>query len=332
MKLRITLFLLSILIVLSACSGDKSEEEEIDTIVFADAGWESIVVHNHIAQTIIEEGMGYKTDTITGSTATTFQGLIEEDIHVYMEVWTENIEPAYKDAIDAGEIVELATNFDDNEQGLYVPTYVIEGDEERGIEPMAPDLKTVEDLKDYPDLFEDPEQPGRGRIINASSSGSSQESISMKFETYGLDETMNDFIPGSVPALTADLVDKYEKGEPWVGYYWSPTWVTAKYDLTLLEEPEYDEEIWLETRGTAFPSNNITVAAHKDFPKKAPEVAEFLEQYETSNELTEAALTYLEENDASTEEAGEWWLKEYEEVWTEWVSEEIAEKVKESLK
>src|SRR5690625_6912494 len=78
-----------------------------------------------------------------------------------MEAWTDNIKEVYEEALEAGDIEELSVNFDDNDQGLYVPTYVIEGDEERGIEPMAPDLKTVEDLKDYPDVFEDPEDPGR---------------------------------------------------------------------------------------------------------------------------------------------------------------------------
>src|SRR5699024_1876061 len=134
--------------------------------------------------------------------------------------------------------------------------------------------------------------------------------ITEKFETYGLGETMNNFIPGSDSALVADLVDKYEKGEAWVGYYWSPTWVTAKYDLTLLEEPEFDQEIWNETKGTEFPPNDVTVAVHKDFPDQAPDVTEFLEKYETSNDLTEEALNYMEENDSSAEEAGKWWMKE----------------------
>lgn len=88
-------------------------------------------------------------------------------------------------------------NFNDNNQGLYVPTYVIEGDAERGIEPIAPDLRTVEDLKKYPDVFQDPEDPGRGRIINAPSGWVVAEAIDDKFTAYGLDETMNNFMPGS---------------------------------------------------------------------------------------------------------------------------------------
>lgn len=326
---------LVILVTLSACGGSGSDGSnangDIDTIVFADAGWDSIRVHNSIAQTIIENGFGYSTDVTAGSTAATIQGLRDGDINAYMEVWTDNIKEVYEEAIEAGDIEQVSVNFDDNVQGLYVPTYVIEGDPERGIEPMAPDLRTVEDLKNYPDVFEDPEDPGRGRIINGPSGWQVADDITKKFETYGLDETMNNFYPGSDAAAVADLVSAYESGEPWVGYYWSPTAVTAKYDLTLLEEAEFDQEIWDETRGTAHPPNDVVVAVHKDLPDQAPEVVEFLSQYETSSSLTEEALKYMDENDASPEEAAIWWMEQHEDLWSSWVSEEIAEKVKEAL-
>src|SRR5690625_3990860 len=317
------------LIVLSACG--STGDDEIETIVFADAGWDSIRVHNSIAQKIVEEGFGYDTDVTAGSTAATFQGLIEADINVYMEVWTDNIIELYTEAIDAGDVVKLSVNFDDNDQGLYVPRFVIEGDEERGIEPLAPDLKTVEDLKKYPDVFEDPEDPGRGRVINAPSGWELAVNISEKFDYYDLHENFNDFMPGSDAAIVASLVDAYNKGNGWVGYYWAPTAITAKYDLVLLEEAEYDEEIWQESSGTAFPPNDVVVAVHKDSPEQAPEVAEFLEKYETSSELTEVALLYMEENDADNDEAAIWWMKEYEDIWTEWVYEEVEEKVKKAL-
>src|SRR5699024_3434957 len=184
-RFMINLFVM-VLSVRSACSSGTEAEQKIDTIVFADAGWDSIRVHNSIAQTIIEEGYGYQTDVTTGSTATTFQGLREGDINVYMEVWSDNIREVYDEALEAEDIEVVSVNFDDNDQGLYVPTYVIEGDEERGIEPLAPDLKTVEDLKKYPRVFEDPEDPGRGRVINAPSGWALSKAIDQKFDVYGL--------------------------------------------------------------------------------------------------------------------------------------------------
>ncbi|HLR59198.1 MAG TPA: ABC transporter substrate-binding protein [Pseudogracilibacillus sp.] len=332
-----TIGIIFLLAFVTACgggdsdSGSKDEAKEIDTLVFADAGWDSIRFHNSVAQTIIENGFDYKTDVISGSTATTIQGLRDGDIQIYTEIWTDNIKELYEESIDSGDIKALSTNFDDNDQGLYVPTYVIEGDPERDIEPLAPDLKTVEDLKKYPEVFEDPEDPGKGRVINAPSGWELEKNITEKFDTYGLDETLNNFLPGSDAAIVASLVDAYNKGEGWVGYYWAPTAITAKYDLTLLEEEPYDEETWEENSGTEFPPNDVVVGVHKDMPEQAPDVVEFLENYETSSELTEEALEYMEENDASSDEAAIWWMNEHEDIWTPWVSDEVADKVKEAL-
>lgn len=248
-----------------------------------------------------------------------------------MEVWTDNISEAYEEALEAGDIEKLATNFNDNNQGLYVPAYVVKGDPERDIEAQAPELKTVEDLKKYAEIFKDPEDPNKGRVINAPSGWAAEQIISTKFETYGLEETLNNFLPGSDAAIVASLVDAYNKGEPWVGYYWSPTAVTAKYDLILLEEDEYDEKVWDENKGTEFPPNDVVVGVHKDLPEQAPEVTDFLRNYETSSELTEEALKYMEENDVSNDEAAKWWMKEHEDIWSKWVSEDVVEQIKEAL-
>src|SRR5699024_2512666 len=109
----------------------------------------------------------------------------------------------YQESIEEGDVIELSVNFDDNVQGLYVPAYVIEGDEERGIEPLAPDLRTVEDLKKYPEIFPDPENRSKGRIINAPSGWEANDYISKKFETYELDDAFTNFMPGSDSAIVA---------------------------------------------------------------------------------------------------------------------------------
>lgn len=323
------LFLVSVLMILSACG--SSSDGELDKIVLADAGWDSIRIHNSIAQIIMEEGFGYDTEVTAGSTAATIQGLRQGDINVYTEIWTDNIKELYEEATEAGDFEKVSVNFNDNNQGLYVPTYVIEGDAERGIEPVAPELRTVEDLKKYPEVFADPEDPGRGRIINAPSGWAVAEAIDNKFEAYGLEETMNNFMPGSDSSAVADLVNAYESGKPWVGYYWEPTLITAKYDLTLLEEAPYDEATWNDSRATEFPPNDVVVAVHKDFKEQAPEVHDFLSNYETSSALTEEALVYMDENGADADETAVWWMNQHEDIWTSWVPEEVADKVKKAL-
>src|SRR5690625_1680103 len=126
-----------------------------------------------------------------------------------MEIWPDNSKDVYEEAIETGDRESVSTYCDDNERGLYVSTYVIEGDPKRGIEPMAPDLRTVEDLKDYPDVFEDPEDPGKGRIINGPTGWEVETAITEKFDTYELHETMNNFIQVSDTDIVTNLVRAY---------------------------------------------------------------------------------------------------------------------------
>jgi len=333
------LILLSLIILtmvsLIACGqptdGQAEEGTKKETIVLADPGWDSVRFHNSVASIIMKEGFGYDTEVIPGTTAATFLGFRQGEIDVYMEVWQDNIIEQYTEAIDKGEIVEVSTNFDDNAQGLYVPTYVIKGDKERGIEPMAPDLKTVKDLEKYPEIFKDPEDNTKGRIYGAPSTWAVSEIVRAKVENYGLDEKYNVFDPGSDTSLATSLVGAIDKGEPWVGYYWEPTWITGKYDLTLLEDAPFDKTKWEDGYKCEFKPVNVTVAVNSELLNTAPELVEFLKSYKTSSALTAEALAYMQENEADTDAAAKWFLKEHEDLWIKWVSEEVAQKVKAAI-
>ena len=133
--------------------------------------------------------------------------------------------------------------------------------------------------------------------------------------------------------LAVSLGTSFENGEPWVGYYWEPEWVMAKYDLTLLEDEPYSDELWSEEAGYAceWPSVNVTVAVHKGMKEKAPEVVEFLSNYKTSKDLTNEALLYLQDN-KDVDETAKWFLRENEELWADWAPADVIEKVKEAIK
>ena len=314
-------------VMLSVSAGIAAQE----TIVFGDAGWESIRFHSYIAGIIMEEGYGYTMDMVSGSTPVVLLGMRQGDIDVQMEIWTSNIQEIYDEALDSGDVVELGVNFDGNTQGLYVPTFVIEGDSERGIEPMAPGLKTVKDLADYWQVFEDEEDSTKGRIYGSPPGWKVDEIMRTKVETYGLDEYYNYFSPGSDTALAAAIVSSYERGEPIVAYYWEPTWVMGMMDMTLLEDEPYSEELWNNGYACEFEAMEIAIAANADFAERAPELAEFLGKYRTSEQVTNEALAYMMENETDEKDAALWFLRNKEDIWTQWVSDDIAQKVRESL-
>lgn len=299
------------------------------TAVFGDAGWDSMKFHNAVAMLIAKEAYGMDSEEMSGSTAITYNALKRGDIHIYTETWTDSIAPYQQDVAD-GKIIELGINYDDNIQGLYVPRYVIEGDESRGIVPMAPDLKTVADLKDYPHLFPDPEDPGKGRIYGAISGWMVDEIMRKKVEFYGLDSLYNYMDPGSDPALAAAIVGAYEKGDPIVAYYWEPAWITGKYDLVLLEDAPYEPELYLKGE-CACPSIKLTVCVNPEFYQNNPEFCEFLSKYATSSALTSEALAYMNDYDADYPETAHWFLQQHPELLDQWLPKDKAELVRSAL-
>ncbi len=330
----VSLLILVLAIGLVGCGAKTNEtpEKEKPTLIFADAGWDSIQFHNSVVQFIAEKGYGYKTNIMSGSTPITFAGLVQGDIDIYTEIWVDNLQEEYDKAIKNGDIKKLSVNFDDNAQGLYVPTYLIKGDPARGIEPLAPDLKSIKDLPKYWELFKDPEVPAKGRLYGSPPGWAVDEMLTTKIKNYGLDTTYNYFSPGSDAALATSMTKAYEEGKPWLGYYWEPTWIMGKYDMTLLSDVPFDEALWTDGYKCEFAPSQVTVGVNKVMETKAPDVVEFLSHYKTSTALTNEALAYMQENKVGTDEAAQWFLKSHTDLWTPWVPSEIADKVNAALK
>ncbi len=312
-KLLTLLTVVFSLFMVSAC-------ETEDTIIVAQADWESIEFHNAVVAILIEEGYGVAVETVPADTAVMVASLRTSDINLSMEVWSDNI-PTYQDELDSGDLVELSVNFDDNMQGLYIPAYLAE---------QYPGLRTVEDLKDYAELFPNPEGGDKGIIYGGPEGWAATAFLNKKMEAYGLGEFFEFKTIDSSATLNATLAGAYANEEPWVGYNWEPTWALGLFDLVLLEDSPYSEADFEQGIG-AFPTVKVTVAVDKTFEGNYPEIAAFLANYTTSSEITSAALAYMQENEVEADAAARWFLDNYESLWTSWVPSDVADSVKQAL-
>ena len=299
------------------------------TLVMADLDWDSAQIHNRIAAFILEHGYNYEIEYIYGSTIPLFVGLAQGDIDISMEIWVENQQEAYLEAVGAGKVVDLGGNFLDNWQGWLVPTYMID-------DGLLPADISVDNIGQYWELFQDPEDPDKGRFYSCIIGWACELINAEKMQVYGLDQTFNVFEPGSGTALLTSMVSAYEQHEPWFGYYWSPTPALGKYDMTVVSEPAFDTAVWENNHGCGFPAVTVDIVVNADLLTRAPEVIEFLQAYDTDAAMTNAALAFYDDVDASTTEAAlmeaaEWFLGEYEDVWTEWVPADVAAKVRAAL-
>jgi len=326
------------LLFTSLMSAPASACEISRPVVFAGLDWESAAFHNAVARFILEHGYDCRTDAIPGSTIPMLQGVAQGDIDVVMEVWKDNVTDVWMRAMARGQVRELGVNFPDAAQGWYVPRFLIEGDPARGIKPMAPNLKSVRDLPKYKAVFADPEEPGRGRFYNCVAGWNCEVINSAKLRAYGLNDDYTNFRPGTGAALAAAIGGAVLRGEPILAYYWAPTWVLGKYDLIQLEEPAWNEADWEGLNAdpnypnaVAYPEVPVWVGANARFVDEAPQIVAFLTAYETTAGLVNEALAFMQDNNASADEAARHFLSKYPNVWTRWVSDDIAPAVQTAL-
>jgi len=332
LKKLITFLLLTIIIVSLAAIGCGEKGKE--PIKLSDLNWGSAHFQSELARILIIHGYGYPVELVGGKTIALFTAARTGDIDVFIEGWMANQQEAYDEAIAAGDVVHLGVLNNDNWQSLFVvPTYVIEGDSARGIQPMAPDLKSVEDLKkpEIIELFADPEDPGKGRILTCVPGWACEEINMDQMAAYGLDEYYNLVNPGSGDTLHAGLLGAYEKGEPYITYEWGPEWITGMLDLTLLEEPPYDKAVWDENHGCAYPAQDLFIVGHKTFPEKAPELVEMFGKWKLGTKTLGEALAFMQDTGGEPFDAALNFIKNREDIWTTFVPVDVAKKVKEAV-
>ena len=299
----------------AACGGGEDEKAPI---VFGALNWQSAELQTWIAQYIVEHGYGYPTDVISGATIPILQGLTQEDVHVVMEVWLPNAKAAWDAALAEGTVRPAGQSLRENWQGFVIPQYV---------KDEHPGLVSVTDLPDYIDLFTTADSHGKIRLLNCISGWACEEVNTRKLTSYGLLDYVHAVDPGSQAALWADLEQAHARGAPWIGYAWSPTLVSARYDLYLLEEPPYSDECWATTQACAYETGTVLIGVHASLPDRAPEVMEFFARWNYTVAVQNELVLWLDENNAATEEAAIRFLRTRRDVWSAWVPDAVAGRV-----
>ena len=303
----------------------EAPEGPKETIVFSDLNWTSAQVQNRIAQYIVEHGYGYPTDLVFGGTLPLFQGLRGGDTHVTMEIWLPNQADAWAEALANGEVVSIGASLGKDWQSTFViPAYLQE---------EYPDLDHVDDLKDpkYQELFSTDDSRGKARLVACVPGWSCELVNDAQIEGYELTDYLHVIKPGSQDAMFSEVYGAYERGEPWLGYMWGTADPALLLDLVLLEETPYSDECWFTTQACAFEDASILIAVHPELPVRAPDVIEFLRNWDFNIEVYKAVAQWTDANDATVEEAAMAWLENEGDLWMSWVSDEAAAGVQAAL-
>ncbi|KAF1030058.1 MAG: Glycine betaine-binding periplasmic protein OusX [Pseudomonas sp.] len=326
------------LLALSVLTQSAHAAEPVKPIHFGDITWESGSFITEVLRLIVEKGYDLPTDTLPGSTVSLEAALAKNDIQVIGEEWAGR-SPAWIKAEGEGKVFGLGDTVKGATEGWWVPEYVIKGDAERGIKPLAPDLKTTADLARYKDVFRDPEDPTRGRFLNSPTGWTSEIVNSQKIKAYGLSDSFVNFRTGSSAALDAEIASSIRRGKPVVFYYWSPTPLLGRFKLVKLEEPPFNAEARKtlsdasnpNPQGTRSLPARLAIGVSAPFKTQYPQLTAFFEKVDFPIDQLNATLAQMAEKRQLPRTVAQAFLKEQPQVWEPWVPADVAAKVKAAL-
>ncbi len=304
-----------------------SSATPLPMVVFADLNWSSALIQNQIARYIIENGYGYPTDAMFGTSEALQRALLKGDIHVVMEVWLPNQQQTWEAGLASGRILSLGSSLGNDWQSAFViPAYLQE---------QYPELDNVEDLKyqRYRDLFKTAETGDKARLVSCVAGWACEVLNREQIEGYGLTDHVHIVLPTSDSDLHASLKNAYERREPWLGYQWGTSDAALLLDLARLEEPEYSEECWSTNKACAYQDAMILIGAHSSLPDLAPDVVDFLRNWDFSVEvhLRNVARWQADNPGSSIEDTALYWLSNNADTWSQWVTNQADARIRAAL-
>ena len=309
---------------------------ECGSPTIASMNWQSAEVLSAIDKFILNEGYGCSAEITIGDTVPTITSMVEKgQPDIAPEAWADLLPDVVKRGVEEGKLVVASTALPDGGiQGWWIPKYFADA---------HPEIKTIGDLLKNPKLFPDAENPEKGAIVNGPQGWGGTVVTSQLFKAFNAEKAGFVLVDsGSSAGLDGSIAKAYERKQPWVGYYWSPTALLGKYEMVKLDHGvAADPAEWKrcntvadcpDPKPNAWPVDKVVTLVAKPFSEKAgPEIMDYLNKRSWSNATVNKLMAWMTDNQATGEDSAKHFLKESPDIWTKWVSPAAAEKIKASL-
>ncbi len=242
----------------TACSGGSGDAARKDVSIAVVAGWDEDVAASNLWKALLEE-RGYPVDLQELDIASTFVGVANGHVDLYMDAWLPTTHQAYRDRYS--DQLEVVSTWQEGRNTLVVPDYVT-------------DVNTIADLKGKAAQFE-------GRIVGIEAGAGEMEAMRERV-IPGYDLGEYDLVEGSSPAMLAALDGAVEQNQPIVVTLWQPHWAFSRFPLKVLDDTQ-----------TAFgPPDRMQIVATKGWGEANPEVNGWLKNFTiTPEQLSDLMLT-----------------------------------------
>lgn len=289
---------------------------ECGEVSMTEMNWASSAVVTYVSKFLMEQGYGCTVTTIPSSTVPALASVGETGKpDIVTELWI-NGAPDYTSMEEAGTIKTLTDVLSDGGvEGWWIPTYLVE---------EHPELATIEGVLANPELL-------NSRFHNCPEGWGCLRTNTALIEAYDVEAAgFEIFQHGSGETMATSIAAAYEDKAPWLGYYWAPTSVLGKYDMTSVDLGPYDHDAHTcnstpgceEVGKSSYPVGPVKTIITTAFLEANPEIGALMANVSFTNAQMGAILSWQEENNASAEEAAVQFLSTQQDVWSEWINDD----------
>jgi glycine betaine/proline transport system substrate-binding protein len=269
----------------SGSGGDAGDKNVSISVV---AGWDEDVAASNLWKSLLEE-RGYTVNMQELDIASTFTGVANGQVDLYMDAWLPTTHQAYWDRFK--DQLEVVTTWQEGKNTVVVPDYVT-------------DVNTIADLKGKAAQFD-------GRIVGIEAGAGEMKAMREKvIPGYGLESEYN-LVEGSSPAMLASLDSAIKQKQPIVVTLWQPHWAFSRFPIKVLDDTQ-----------TAFgPPDQMQIVATKGWGEANPEVAGWLKNFKITPEQLSDLMLKIQNGGKGQEQAtAKQWAADNKQVVDAWFS------------
>ncbi|MFD2738798.1 ABC transporter substrate-binding protein [Sulfitobacter aestuarii] len=291
-------------------------------VSITEMSFSSAIITTEIAAFLMEQGYGCEVTRVPLETIPAVTSLAENnEPDLVTELWVNSAGEVYDRLKAEGKVTELTEVLKPGGlEGWWIPTYLAE---------EHPELTTIQGILDNPELVD-------GRFHNCTDGWVCRIINRNNARAWGMEEAGIEILDhGSGETLAASLASAYEERKPWFGYYWAPTEIMGRFDMTpvdfgALDRKAHQANLNSETvdpKPSAYPPSLVYTVATTSFTEREPEIAEMMSKLSFQTDDMSALLAWMEENDANAEEAAVHFLRSNPDQWADWLNAEARERL-----